>query len=179
VPLRCSACHNITIRDVQVESAATGVAIFGGDCGYEYAPDKHRGLAHSGYVIDGLVIRKALRYGIVLNGSADNIHRSRLNHGYDAVLDPVHPGIHGPVIRNSVLRGGFTPRAQGMYVVAVTDALIENIDVSEFDKGVHVEDWVRGMRFRGGRIAGNRQDLAIEGTVERPTGIAFEGVARE
>ncbi|MCC6425857.1 MAG: hypothetical protein IT435_03445, partial [Phycisphaerales bacterium] len=112
--VRCSACHNITIRNVRVDSAATGVAIWGGDCGYEYAPDKHRDLGHSGYVIDGLTIAKALRYGIVLNGSADNVHRSRLKYGYDSLRDPNHPGINHLLIRNTQLRGG-APKAQGLY----------------------------------------------------------------
>ncbi len=177
--VRCSACHNITIRDVQVESAATGVALWGGDCGYEYAPDRHRDLAHSGYLIDGLVIRKAMQFGIVLNGSADNVYRSRLKHGYDALRDPVHPGLNRPVIRNSVLRGAATSGTQGMYVAAATRVALENVDISGFEKGLHVEDWVHGMTFQKVRIAGNKKNLAIEGTVEPPVALSLEGIVEQ
>ena len=33
--------------------------------------------------------------------------------------------------------------------MAVTDAHLENLSIEDFDIGVHVEDWVRGMRFVG------------------------------
>jgi|GEM_PF-2356748 len=37
--IRCSACHRITIRNVNIDSAACAIAIWGGDCGYEFARD--------------------------------------------------------------------------------------------------------------------------------------------
>ena len=54
--VRCSACHRITIRNLSVETAATAVAIFGGDLGYEFAPQGQRESAHAGYVIDNVRI---------------------------------------------------------------------------------------------------------------------------
>jgi hypothetical protein len=172
--IRCSACHRITIRNVEVEAAATAVAIFGGDLGYEFAPTDQRDLEHSGYVIENVRIGKALRFGMVLNGLADNVWRSRKFHGYDAVRDPTHPGLNKPVISNVVLRGNATLGAQGIYAVALTDAKLHNIDISGFEIGLHVEDWVRGMRFRGSRIEGNKQNKRIEGSTEPAVGVVFE-----
>jgi hypothetical protein len=155
--VRCSECHRITIRNINVETAATAVAIFGGDLGYEFAPENQRKFAHAGYVVENVRIASALRYGIVLNGNADNVWRSRTNHGYDSVRDPVHPGLDKPAIRNVELRAGRMPGAQGIYAVALSDATLDKVDVAGFDIGVHVEDWVHGMRFRDCRIAGNNQ----------------------
>jgi hypothetical protein len=172
--VRCSACHRITIRNVHVETAATAVAIFGGDLGYEFAPEDQLKFAHAGYVIENVRISAALRYGIVLNGNADNVWRSRRNHGYTPVRDPVHPGLDKPQIRNVELRAGQRPGAQGIYAVALSDATLEKVDVAGFEIGVHVEDWVRGMRFRDCRIAGNKQNTRIEGATEPAVGVVFE-----
>jgi hypothetical protein len=172
--IRCSACHRITIRNVEVETAATAVAIFGGDLGYEFAPADQRDLEHSGYTIENVRIAKALRFGLVLNGLADNVWRSRKSHGYDAVRDPAHPGLNKPVIRNVALRGNSAPASQGIYSVALTEAELDDIDISGFEIGVHVEDWVRGMRFRQSRIEGNKQNTRIEGTTEPAIGVVFD-----
>jgi hypothetical protein len=172
--VRCSACHRITIRNVTVDTAATAVAIFGGDLGYEFAPEDQRNLAHTGYVIENVRIASALKYGIVLNGNADNVWRARRNHGYDAVRDPVHPGLDNPAIRNVVLRSGNMPGAQGIYAVALSDATLDKVEITGFEIGVHVEDWVRGMRFRNCTIAGNKQNTRIEGTTEPAVGVVFD-----
>ncbi len=172
--VRCSACHRITIRNVEIETAATAVAIFGGDLGYEYAPQDQRAAAHSGYVVENVSIGTALRYGLVLNGNADNITRSRKTHGYDAVLDPVHPGLAKPVVRNVVLRGPGKPGPQGIYAVALTGATLDNLDITGFDIGVHVEDWVRGMRFRNCKIVGNTRNALVQGATEPPVDVVFD-----
>lgn len=172
--VRCSACHRITIRNVTVETAATAVAIFGGDLGYEFAPQDQRVLAHSGYVIDNVRIGSALRYGLVLNGNADNITRSRVSHGYDAVLDPVHPGLDKPVVRNVVLRGPRMAGPQGIYAVALSGATLDNVDIAGFDIGVHVEDWVRGMRFHNCKIAGNKRNALVQGATEPAVDVVFD-----
>ena len=172
--VRCSACHRITIRNVSVETAATAVAIFGGDLGYEFAPEEQRQFAHAGYVVENVRIASALKYGIVLNGMADNVWRSRMNHGYDSVRDPVHPGLDKPALRNIELRGGRTRGAQGIYAVALTDATLDNFDIASFDIGVHVEDWVRGMQFRDCKIAGNKQNTRVEGATEPAVGVVFD-----
>lgn len=172
--VRCSACHRITIRDVQVEEAAAAVAIFGGDLGYEYARPDQRDAAHQGYVLDDIRIENALRYGLVFNGSADNVYRSRLRHGYDAVLDPVHPGIDRLTVRHAVLRGSHAPNSQGIYAVAVSQAELDDVDIAGFEIGIHVEDWVRGMRFRGCKLADNRRDKDIAGATEPPLDVVVE-----
>ena len=172
--VRCSACHRITISNVEVQTAATAVAIFGGDCGYEFARPDQRDAQHAGYVIDGIRIDKALRYGIVLNGSADNIWRARRDLGYDSVRDPVHPGLDKPTIRNVVLRGQGTPGAQGIYAVALSGATLEQVDIGGFEIGVHVEDWVQGMHFRNYAFAENAQNARIEGATEPAQGVVFD-----
>lgn len=173
--VRCSACHNITIRNVKVAEAATAVAIFGGDLGYEFAREDQRKLQHTGYRIEDVQIERAGICGLVLNGSADNVYRASRNHAYRPVRDPVHPGIDRPVIKNIALRGGGDRKnRQGIYAVAVTAAHLESMSIEDFDIGVHVEDWVRGMRFVGTRFAKNRKDTQIEGATEAATGVVFE-----
>jgi hypothetical protein len=172
--VRCSACHRITIRNVEIETAACAIAIFGGDLGYEFAPQEQRIAAHAGYVVDNVRIASALRYGIVLNGNADNIWRSRRTHGYDSVLDPVNPGLDKPVIRNVHLRGPRMPGPQGIYAVALSSATLDNVDVSGFDIGVHVEDWVRGMRFQNCKVIGNKRNAVVQGATEPPVDVVFD-----
>lgn len=172
--VRCSACHRITIRQIDVQEAATAVAIFGGDLGYEFARTDQRDLAHMGYVLDDVKIAKAQRYGIVLNGSSDNVWRARRQHGYDSVRDPVHPGLDKPIIRNAVLHGGDQPNAQGIYAVAVSNATFDHLDISGFTIGVHVEDWVRGLRFRNTKFGTNKENSRIEGVTEPAIGVVFE-----
>ncbi len=172
--VRCSACHRITIRQIDVEEAATAVAIFGGDLGYEFARNDQRDLAHTGYLVEDVKIAKAQRYGMALNGAADNVWRARRQHGYDSVRDPVHPGLNKPVIRNALLHGGDQPNAQGIYAVGVSNASFDRLDVSGFSIGVHVEDWVRDMRFRETKFAANKENTRIEGATEPATGVVFD-----
>jgi hypothetical protein len=173
--VRCSACHDITIRNVEIAEAATAVAIFGGDCGYEFAREDQRKFQHAGYVIENVRIDRALLYGLVFNGMADNIHRASRNLGYRPVRDPVRPGLVRPVVRNVTLRGaGDRKNRQGIYAVCLTDGRLENLTIENFDIGVHVEDWVCGMRFENTRFAGNGRDTQIEGATEPATGVVFE-----
>lgn len=172
--VRCSACHRITIRNLEVEDAATAVAIFGGDFGYEFARPDLRGLDHQGYLIDGVKIAKARRFGIVLNGMADNIWRSCRNHGYVSVRDPVHPGLDRVTIRNAVLRGDDSPQSQGLYATSLTAGTIDDLDVSGFAIGVRVKDWVNGLQFRRTQLAHNDVGKRIDGATEPPTGVRFE-----
>jgi len=173
--VRCSACHNITIRNVKVAEAATAVAIFGGDLGYEFAREDQREAQHTGYRIEDVRIERAGIIGLVLNGSADNVYRASRNLGYQPVRDPVHPGLDRPIIKNLTLRGGGDRQnRQGIYAVALTDGVLENITIENFDIGVHVEDWVRGMRLQNTRFADNRKDTQIEGATEAATGVVFD-----
>lgn len=172
--VRCSGCHHITIKNLEVESAMAAVALFGGDFGFEFSPDDQRSVAHTGYVVDGVKIHEARSIGIVMNGAEDNVYRSRLRFGYDAVRDPVHPGLDRPIIRNAVLRGTRSPRSRGVYVSATTGATFENIDVENFDTGVDVNDWVRNLSFRNGRIANNQKNIHVGGSTEAPLNVSFE-----
>jgi hypothetical protein len=173
--VRCSACHNITIRNVEIAEAATAVAIFGGDLGYEFAREDQREFQHVGYRIENIGIQRALIYGLVLNGSADNVYRASGNRGYRTVRDPVHPGINRPVVKNLRLRGGGDrPNRQGIYAVATTEGKLEDVSIKDFDIGVHVEDWVRGMRFERTMFSNNRKDSQIEGATEAATGVVIE-----
>jgi hypothetical protein len=172
--VRCSGCHHITIKNVQIETAMCAIALFGGDFGFEFAPDDQRRVAHSGYVIDGVTIKKARLYGLVLNGAEDNVYRSCLNYGYKSIRDPVHPGLDKPVIRNVVLRGAHALHSRGVYVTATTGATFEKVDVAQFETGVAVRDWVRSLKFRNGRIADNQKNVEVGGAKEEPVDVVFE-----
>jgi hypothetical protein len=177
--IRCSACHRITIRNVDVESAACAVSIWGGDCGYEFArPDFHDD-AHSGYVIENVTIHRAMRFGLVMNGSADNVYRAQRDYQYEVMHDPVHPGLNRPLIRNMQLNGPVGTEnesvgSQGLYAVGITGAEIDGLKLSRFSLGVHVEDWVQGMTFRNTMLTENTRDIAVEGATEPATGVIFE-----
>jgi hypothetical protein len=175
--VRCSGCHHITIKNLDVETAMSAVALFGGDFGFEFSPNDQRAFAHAGYLVDGVKIRAARLYGIVLNGAEDNVYRSRLNFGYDAIRDPVHPGLDKPIIRNAVLRGTRAPHSRGVYAAATTGAIFENVDVAGFETGVAVNDWVRSLTFRNGRIANNQKNVAIGGSTEAPLDVLFQNNA--
>ena len=172
--VRCSACYNIRIRNVRVASAATAVAIFGGDCGFEFAPIPLRPLAHTGYEIDGVVINTAFRYGIVLNGLADNVYRSSENHGYETLIDTAHPGLNRVVVSNCRLNGGGTPKNQGIFVTAVTDAEVRDVVVEGFGMGARIKNWVNGLRFVNCDLAENDEPYTILSTIEAPKNLAFE-----
>jgi hypothetical protein len=175
--VRCSGCHHITIKNLDVETAMSAVALFGGDFGFEFAPDDQRREAHAGYLVDGVRIRAARLYGIVINGAEDNVYRSRLNFGYDSLRDPVHPGLDKPIIRNAVLRGTRAPHSRGVYTAATTGAVFENVDVEGFETGVAVNDWVRSLTFRNGRIANNQENVHIGGSSEAPLDVLFQNNA--
>jgi hypothetical protein len=175
--VRCSGCHHITIKNLQIESANCAIALFGGDFGFEFAPDEQRKVAHAGYLIDGVKIKKARLYGLVLNGAEDNVYRSCLNHGYKSIRDPVHPGLDKPIIRNAVLRGVRKLHSRGVYVTATSGATFEKVDVSQFETGVAVRNWVRSLRFRKGRIADNQSNIEVGGATEEPVDVVFENNA--
>jgi hypothetical protein len=160
--IRCSACHDITIRNLRVEEAGVALAMFGGDLGYEFARDDLRDRAHQGYDVDGVRIGRAGIFGLVLNGLADNVWRARENHGYEPVRDPCRPGLERPRFRNLDLRGA-GGKSQGLYAVSVTDAHLDQIAIRGFETGVHPEDWVDGLRLTGAVLAENTHDSRIEG----------------
>jgi hypothetical protein len=177
--VRCSACHHITIRDVRVAFAATAVAIFGGDFGYEFAPEAYRSMAHSRYLIEDVSIERAGIYGIVLNGTADNIYRSTLKYGYTPLLDPVHPGLQQPIVRLAHLLGVNGPSSRGIYLTAAQGATFEDVEVSGFETGVAVNDWVNAARFLSGSVSGNQENTRVRGATEPPTDTVFaDGVVR-
>ena len=172
--VRCSGCHHITIRNLRVETAMAAVALFGGDFGFEFAPDHERAQAHVGYLVEDVRIAAARLYGIVINGAEDNVYRSRLNFGYDSLRDPVHPGLDKPIVRNAVLRGTRAPSSRGVYLAATTGASFQNVDVEGFETGVAVNSWVRDLTFAGGRIANNGQNVYTGGGAEPPVNVKFE-----
>jgi hypothetical protein len=153
------------------------VALFGGDFGFEFAPDDERREAHAGYLVDGVKIAAARLYGIVMNGAEDNVYRSRLNFGYDSLRDPVHPGLDKPIVRNAVIRGTRAPHSRGVYLAAATGAVFENVDVEGFETGVAINDWVRSLTFRNGRIANNQENIHLGATSEAPGNASFENNA--
>jgi len=135
--------------------------------------------AHSGYHIENVTIRRALRFGLVLNGSADNVLRATMSHGYLPLHDPVRPGINRPIFRNLQLTGPGTSGSQGIYAVSVSAAELTDITVRQFSVGVHAEDWVAGMQFQEATITENTTNLLIEGTKQPATGVSFERLKRQ
>ncbi len=172
--VRCSGCHHITIRNLEVETAMAAVALFGGDFGFEFSPDAERSVAHQGYLIDGVKIAAARMYGIVMNGAEDNVYRSRRDYGYDSLRDPVHPGLDRPIIRNAVLRGTGAAHSRGVYVAAATGATFENVEIAGFETGVAVNSWVQSLTFRNGRMSQNRKNVEINGGADAPVDVVFE-----
>lgn len=172
--VRCSACYNIRIRNVHVASAAAAVAIFGGDCGFEFAPKELRPLAHTNYEIDGLSIGKAFRIGMVLNGLSDNVYRSSLSHGYQMQLDPAQPGLNGVMIRNTKLTGDGSPNSHGMFITAVSKVQLHDVTIKDFDIGVRIKDWINGLQFKGCDLSQNKEVQSIGNSAATPQGIVFE-----
>jgi hypothetical protein len=172
--VRCSACYNIRIRNVHVASAAAAVAIFGGDCGFEFAPKELRPLAHTNYEIDGLSIGKAFRIGMVLNGLSDNVYRSSLSHGYQMQLDPAQPGLNGVMIRNTKLTGDGSPNSHGMFITAVSKVQLHDVTIKDFDIGVRIKDWIHGLQFKGCDLSQNKEVQSIGNSAATPQGIVFE-----
>lgn len=161
--LRCSACHHITVRGVQVAEAAVAVTLVGGDLGYEFARPDLRETPHHGYDLAGIEIERASLFGIVLNGLADNIWRAREHHGYEPVRNPTQPGLWEPRFRQVRLRGA-GGRSQGIYAVSVTNGEFDHADISQFETGLHPEDWVNGLTLRHTRLHNNEHPPRIEGT---------------
>ena len=172
--VRCSACYNIRIRNVHVASAATAVAIFGGDCGFEFAPVSLRPLAHTGYEIIEVTIDTAYRYGIVLNGLADNVYRSSENHGYETLIDTAHPGLNRVAVRDCRLNGGGTPKNQGIFITAVTEAEVRDVVVEGFGMGARIKNWVNGLRFVNCDLERNNEPYTILSVIEAPRNLVFE-----
>lgn len=172
--VRCSACYNIRIRNVHVASAAAAVAIFGGDCGFEFAPKELRPLAHTGYEIQGLFIDKAFRIGMVLNGLSDNVYRSSLSHGYQMQLDPAQPGLNGVVIRDTQLTGDGSEKSLGMFITAVSKVRMHNVTIRDFAIGVRIKDWINGLQFKSCDLTQNAEVQSISNSAATPKDVTFE-----
>lgn len=176
--VRCSACHRITIRNISIDTSATAIAIWGGDCGYEFARDDQRNSEHSGYILENITIKNALRFGLILNGTADNIIRAERNLGYKPLRNPAVPGIQGLLATELHLRGVRTSGSKGIYAVAVTSAELKGVQISQFAVGLHAEDWVNGIRLTGDMIRDNDRNLLLEGTFSPASDVTLESVDR-
>ena len=131
-------------------------------------------VAHTGYHIENVTIRKAQRYGLVLNGSSDNVFRARRDLGYQPRRDPLKPGITRPIIKNVSLNAGEITDSQGLYVVAVSEAEFESISFAGFKIGVHVEDAVAVMHFHQTEFANVKEKAKIQGATVPATDVTFD-----
>lgn len=172
--VRCSACYNIRIRNVHVKSAAAAVAIFGGDCGFEFAPKELRPLAHTGYSVEGVVIEEAFQCGIILNGLADNVFRSGQKYGYQMLLDPTQPGLNHVNVSDCQLTGSRAPGSLGAFITAVSEVQFRNVTLQNFKTGVRIKDWVDDLKFQNCDLSQNDQTRSIAGTQSEPRGVVFE-----
>jgi hypothetical protein len=172
--IRCSACHRVRIKNVEIEEAACAVAIWGGDLGYEFASDDQYAVAHTGYHVENVTIHKAQRFGLVLNGSSDNVFRARRDLGYQPRRDPLKPGITKPVLKNVSLIGGDMPRDQGLYAVSVSEAQLESIRFAGFQIGVHAEDAVDGLHIRRVEFTDVVEKTLVQGTTVPAKNVTFD-----
>ena len=172
--IRCSACHRVRIKNVEIQEAACAVAIWGGDLGYEFAPDDQYAVAHTGYRVENVTIHKAQRFGLVLNGSSDNVFRAQRDLGYQPRRDPLKPGITGPVIKNVNLNEGEMGDAQGLYAVAVSNAKFDSVRFAGFKIGVHAEDAVSGMHFRNTEFTNVSEKAKIQGATVPAKDVTFD-----
>jgi hypothetical protein len=171
--IRTSGCYNITIDDVDIKETGVGIALHAGDAGFEYHREPHRSMAHAGYVIKNIKVRKAFRKGIIIDGLSDNVYRAVYEHGDHTLLSPVTPGINKPVIQNAWLRGdGFTGDC-GITIYYSVGARLENIDVAEFHKGIHIGIWTKDVTVSHSRIHDNKYGMAIKSPEKKPEHIVI------
>jgi len=171
--IRTSGCYNITLDDVEIKEAGVGVAVHAGDAGFEYALPPHRDIGHAGYVIKNIKVRKAFRKGIIIDGLSDNIYRAIYNHGDRSLLSPVTPGINKPVIQNAWLRGAAFAGESGITIYYSIGARLENIDVAEFHKGIHIGIWTRDVVVSHSRIHDNKYGMAMKSPEKKPENIVI------
>jgi len=153
--LRASACYNITMRNVRVDGARSGIVLRGGDLGFEFALEPDRGLAHAGYSISGFTLSDIRGTGLLFDGLSDNVYRARLNLGYEPLLDPTYPGIKEASIRDGTIRGSGVSGSTGMRSFANSGGVFDRLDVQGFETGVRFEGWISGTAFRSGVVAYN------------------------
>jgi hypothetical protein len=174
--IRTSGCYNITIDDVEIKETGVGIALHAGDAGFEYAPQPHRGIGHAGYVLKNIKVHKAFRKGIIVDGLSDNIYRAVYNHGDTALLSPVTPGINKPLIQNVWLRGdGFTGDC-GITIYYSVGARLENIDVAEFHKGIHIGIWTRDITVSNSKVHDNKYGMAMKSPEKKPENIVLSRI---
>jgi len=161
--VRTSGCYNITIDDVEVQEAAVGVAVHAGDAGFEYALEPHRHIGHAGYVIKNIVVHKAYRRGIIIDGIADNVYRAILHHGHHSALSTVTPGIDKPLVQHVKAHGALSS-ATGVLVQFSVGAKIEDVDVSGFQRGIHMKDWARNVTISQCKIHDNENAVVVSGS---------------
>ena len=130
--IRTSATHNITIRNVMVAEAGSGIVLRAGDVGYEFARTADRQHAHQGLVVENFAIYNAHRKGVFLDGYADNFDRASRLYGCEQLQNPAPSRLQSPQVRSGYIRGHFGAEA-GVYMKYVTAALIEGIDSQEFN----------------------------------------------
>jgi hypothetical protein len=161
--VRTSGCYNITIDDVEVQEAAVGVAVHAGDAGFEYALEPHRHIGHAGYVIKNIVVHKAYRRGVIIDGIADNIYRAILRHGHHSALSTVTPGIDKPLVQH-VKAHGVPSSLTGVLIQFSVGAKIEDVEVSGFQRGIHMKDWAKNVAISQCKIHDNETAVVVSGS---------------
>jgi hypothetical protein len=175
VAVRTSGCYNITIDDVEAEEVAVGVALHAGDAGFEYSREPDRHIGHAGYVIKNILLYKVKRRGIMLDGISDNIYRAILHHGHHAALNTVTPGIDHPVVQHVKATGIGPPGAlTGILVQYSVGAKLEDIEVSQFTRGIHCKAWSKDVTFTHCRIHDNESAFVVTGSEGKPENIVLK-----
>jgi hypothetical protein len=135
--IRTSAVHNVTIRDVIIDDALSGIVLRAGDVGYMFAKDAQRPLAHTGLVVENFTIHRVRRKGVIVDGYADNIDRANHLAGCAQLLNPLYSRLQSPQIRFGFIRGHFTADA-GVFMQYTNGALVEDVDSEEFGHGIRI-----------------------------------------
>jgi hypothetical protein len=158
---------------VDIEEAAVGVALHSGDAGFEYALEPHRHIGHAGYVIKNINVHKAYRRGIIIDGIADNVYRAILHYGHHSALSTVTPGIDKPVVQHVKVRGS-PSAATGVLIQFSVGANIEDVDVSGFQRGVHLKDWAKNVTISKSKIHDNGSAVVLTGSESKPENIILK-----
>jgi hypothetical protein len=146
--VRLSACYNISVSEVAMESCTNAVlAHFGGDVGFEYAPVEIKPLACKNIRFSGCSVAAAsTAYLVYSNSYADNVARA-VTDGYVPLMPPL---MQTNIVFQSLSgKGpGDSTANYGCRFVQQSGGVLEDIDVSYFKQGINADELVRGAVFQ-------------------------------
>lgn len=172
VGVRTSACHDVTVDGVTIQQTTfAGANADAGDLGYEFARAADLTRAHKGLEFRNITQHQAGRYGIYVNGLADNVHRAQTSTPcadgtkYVSILDPL-PTM-GLRFLGGTQRGSKTLASlAGARIDCAKGVVVEGIDVGDFTYGIDLAAGVSNSTVWRSHVAQNLKHGIIVG--ERP-----------